>query len=268
MEPNPPSNDLVHFIQRLGDEQSWLREDAWSIEGKPSRSLSNESIATKSGLWGERRFRTATGTIIRMAAVFPDQRLAVLADQGYGDVVEWTSRWPLARGVEAAPDTASRAIRLKESGRSRRSAMIVPLTLPHAPQTAARGSLAIDPDHPGDLILRQPIASASPASATPAKRRWLMPLVLSWNPARNRKPLFWRTLTVSQKSRVCGPGVAFGARISWGDETYLIYRSLAAPALRIVLGHQTKAKTLVANFTSQGELEPLLQANAAPASAK
>jgi hypothetical protein len=67
-------------------------------------------------------------------------------------------------------------------------------------------------------------------------------------------------LTVTVRSRVCPTDVAFGARISWGrDETLLIYRSLARPDLRSVLGHQTAARFLVGVFTAAGEVEPLLK---------
>jgi hypothetical protein len=70
----------------------------------------------------------------------------------------------------------------------------------------------------------------------------------------------WRTLTVTEKSQACPPDVAFGARISWGvgQEGLLIYRSLARPALRAVLGHQTKARFLIGRFTEDGDVEPLL----------
>jgi hypothetical protein len=39
----------------------------------------------------------------------------------------------------------------------------------------------------------------------------------------------------------------------------LIYRSLARPALRCVLGHSIAARFLVALFSSDGELKPLVQ---------
>jgi hypothetical protein len=38
----------------------------------------------------------------------------------------------------------------------------------------------------------------------------------------------------------------------------LIYRSLAPPALRAFLGHQTKARFLVALFNGDGTVTPIL----------
>jgi hypothetical protein len=65
---------------------------------------------------------------------------------------------------------------------------------------------------------------------------------------------------VSQNSKACAPETAFAARISWGrNETLLIYRSLAKPALRSFLGHQTRARFLIGLFSSEGEVEPLVK---------
>jgi hypothetical protein len=85
-------------------------------------------------------------------------------------------------------------------------------------------------------------------------------VLVSWDAARNRRALHWRALTVAEKSRACPPGVAFGARVSWGrGETLLVYRSLGPPALRSVLGHQTRARFLVGLFTPDGDVEPLVK---------
>ena len=44
-----------------------------------------------------------------------------------------------------------------------------------------------------------------------------------------------------------------------GDEGLLIYRSLAPPALRSVLGHQTSARFLVGLFTREGDVVPIIK---------
>ena len=82
---------------------------------------------------------------------------------------------------------------------------------------------------------------------------------MSWAPSRNRLPVYWRSLTVTEQSRTCDSSVAFGARVSWGrDETLLIYRSLGKPALRAVLGYQTRARFVVGFFSRDGEVEPIV----------
>ena len=77
---------------------------------------------------------------------------------------------------------------------------------------------------------------------------------------RDRRKLTWTTLTVAERSRPCAPGVAFAARVAWGrGEQLVIYRSLARPALRSFLGHQTTARFLIGEFTRGGEVVPLLK---------
>jgi hypothetical protein len=86
-----------------------------------------------------------------------------------------------------------------------------------------------------------------------------MPLLVSWDGLRHRKRLSWRVLTISRDARICPPDEAFAVRMSWGlEETYVIYRSLAPPALRAFLGHQTRARFLVGRFTVEGAVEPLV----------
>ena len=86
-----------------------------------------------------------------------------------------------------------------------------------------------------------------------------MPLLVSWDGLRHRKRLSWRVLTVSEDAKICPPDLAFAVRVSWGrDETYVIYRSLGPPALRAFLGHQTRARFLIGQFTDEGTVEPLV----------
>ena len=67
---------------------------------------------------------------------------------------------------------------------------------------------------------------------------------------------------MAEKSRVCPASSAFAARISWGRgpvETLLVYRSLGPPAVRSVLGHQTGARFLVALFSEDGRVKPIVK---------
>ena len=93
----------------------------------------------------------------------------------------------------------------------------------------------------------------------PRGRRCWMPLLVSWDGLRNRKGLTWRVLTVSEDAKICPPDLAFAVRVSWGrDETYVVYRSLGPPALRAFLGHQTRARFLIGQFTEDGTVVPLV----------
>jgi hypothetical protein len=49
--------------------------------------------------------------------------------------------------------------------------------------------------------------------------------------------------------------------VAWGpgSEGLVVYRSLAPPALRNFLGHQTGARFLVGSFTKSGDVRPILK---------
>jgi hypothetical protein len=154
-------------------------------------------------------------------------------------------RLGLPPAIAAAPVEGSRALLLTGSKR-RGSAQVLPIALPSLPYPTERGRLQAE-GH--ELVLEQSSAG---------RRGWL-PLLVSWDPSRHRKRLHWRILTVSERSRSVPPERALAARVSWGrEETYVIYRSLAPPAPRAFLGHQTRARFLFGQFTSEGTVKPIL----------
>jgi hypothetical protein len=187
--------------------------------------------------------------VTRSALLLRGRRLALLSMLAERGAVTWNAepelRLAMPATVRAGPIKASRALVLAEPGR-RGAAQAVPIALPCRPYPTERGSFQA-----GDqlLILRQ----------APGGRRCWLPLLVSWDNDRHRKPLDWRVLTVSERSRPVSPDRAFAVRVSWGrQETYVVYRSLGPPARRAFLGHQTAARFLVAAFTEDGELEPIL----------
>ncbi len=190
--------------------------------------------------------RVGEARIVRTAVLLRVRRLALLAEQVEGRDPNPSLRLTLAERVAAGPISGSRGLTLT-TRRGRPSARAFPVGLPRLPYPTERGSFSREGR---DLVLRQ---------KNEGRRCWL-PLVVSWEPQRNRLPVHWRTLTVSEKSRICPPDIAFAARISWGrDETLLLYRSLARPALRAVLGHHTRARFLIGLFDRNGDVEPLLK---------
>ncbi|GAC1448671.1 MAG: hypothetical protein NVSMB9_32050 [Isosphaeraceae bacterium] len=193
-------------------------------------------------------FRVGPARVTRTAVLRRGRRLALLGEQWDGPGDPGASRFGLAEGIDARPTPESRGLALISS-RSRSSARAFPISLPRLPYPTDRGDLGAEGR---DLVLRQRAAAGG-------KRVW-RPLLVSWDSTRNRRPVQWRTLTVSEKTKTCSPDVAFAARISWGrNESLLIYRSLARPAIRAFLGHQTRARFLVGLFTSEGEVEPLVR---------
>ena len=134
----------------------------------------------------------------------------------------------------------SRALVLAEPKR-RGSAQVLPIGLPACLMKRIGGRFQVEGR---ELALTQQTQAGVAG----------FPCSVSWDPARHRKPVSWRILTVSERSRAVPPGRAFAARISWGrDETYVVYRSLGPPAPRAFLGHQTRARFLFGRFTGDGD---------------
>jgi hypothetical protein len=187
-------------------------------------------------------FETPRGRVSRSAVLLRGRQLALLADEVRSNQPEAAMRIAIAPGVDAQTPADSRALRLS-AGRAR--AQILPLALPALPYPTDRGSLEV---RDGFLFVRQ---------QNPGKRCWI-PLLVSWNPERNRKPVRWRMLTVTDRSKILDPHIAFAVRVWWGRESLVIYRSLARPVRRAFLGHLTSASFLVGLFTKKGEVKPLI----------
>lgn len=187
--------------------------------------------------------------ITRSALLLRRRRLAlfsILADGlpttgGVGPSLRLT----MPAGATARGIRQSRGLAIAEPGR-RGSAQALPIALPARAYPTDRGSFRTED--------RELIVGQAPAG----KRCWI-PLLVSWDADRHRKPPTWRVLTVSERSRPVAADRAFAARVSWGrDETYVVYRSLGPPARRAFLGHQTASPFLVAEFTEDGDLKPIL----------
>jgi len=235
-------------FELFGQGRTWLGP-TWG-SGDPSLAATRAEPV----LWSSRSaadhfewsFRVGRTRVVRTAVLLRGRRLAVLGEQrdGPGDPGPW--RMSLPDGVETQPIPESRGLSLVR-GRSR--AQVLPVGLPRLDYPTERGTFGVEG---GDLVLR-------PGAGEGDRRGWRV-LVVSWEPQRNRQPVHWRTLTVSEASKACGPETAFAARVTWGrDDTLVIYRSLAPPAVRAFLGHQTRARFLIGLFSTEGEVEPLVK---------
>lgn len=232
-------------VELAGTGRPWLLGD-WRSDGLglgdvpvgPARPSSWTTNPRADAI--EWTYRAGPTRVTRSAVLLRYRKVALLAQQEDGPSASAGLRLALADGVTAAPADDLRAWTLS---RSRSTARLIPIGLPPLPYPTDRGSLAVEGR---EAVLRV---------ATTGRRRWL-PLVVAWGKA----PTGWRTLTVTENSRVCPTDVAFAARLAWGpgEDGLLLYRSLARPALRAVLGHQTRARFLVARFSTEGDVEPLL----------
>jgi hypothetical protein len=238
-------------LELFGGGRSWLGP-AWSAPdagGPTSRPKPRTWITGSAADLIEWSYRDGKTRITRSALLLRGRRLALLSVLIEGrepsSDLGWTIRLSLPPAISAAPLEGSRALVLSESKR-RGSAQVMPIGLPCLPYATDRGRFQVEGR---EMSLTQ----------APAGRRCWLPLLVSWDPIRNRKAVNWRILTVSERARAVPSDRAVAARVSWGrDETYVVYRSLGPPAPRAFLGYQTRTRFLFGQFTADGTVKPIL----------
>lgn len=187
--------------------------------------------------------RASGARIVRTAVFLRGRKMALLAEQrrGEGDQSPAESRLLPALNSAARPILGTHALALK-GGKTGPTVQVIPLSV----TDTGDGTLVM-----GSEGIRQ-------VAGRPSSRPWLAWL-FCWDPERTRRPPSVRELTVSERSKVCRPGVAIASRVSWGPgASVVIYRSLTRPAPRTFLGHQTSTRFLLGLFTESGDVSPLL----------
>jgi hypothetical protein len=237
-------------VELFGAGRSWLGP-SWQIDTDPGASSvprPQSWISDSSGALAEWSYRAGEARVTPSAWLSSEHSLALLSV-----LVEDRSTHPSVRamsvslcpGIAAAPIDNCRGVALRPPN-GRGTAQVLPIGLPSLPYETERGAFDARND---SLVLKQ---------ASAGRRTWL-PLLVSWDAKRHRKDVHWRVLSVSEKSRNVPPDRAFAVRVSWGkNETYIIYRSLAKPAPRAFIGHQTTARFLLGRFNHDGVVEPIL----------
>jgi hypothetical protein len=129
-------------------------------------------------------------------------------------------------------------------------ARVLPLALDEWRSAPARGSL-----HLGSTGLE--------LTQTAEAQALLAPLFVDLNATRLRREATWRQLTVGQKREIVPREEAVGYRVQVGKLQWLIYRSLAAPEVRTVLGSNLLHEFMVGEFQADGGVEMLLEIEAA-----
>jgi hypothetical protein len=85
------------------------------------------------------------------------------------------------------------------------------------------------------------------------------PLLLDWSPVRRDEPVQWRPLTVAENGRALPAWQAAAYRLRVGDHQWVYYHSLRpGETARTVLGLHTFHETVIGEFTSTGEIEPIV----------
>jgi hypothetical protein len=237
--------DLLAFDQRRGSTTrlelfgsgvSWLGPE-WA-----SSIVGDEAEAPAQGAaWGtganadaaEWSFRSRGRTITRLALMLRGRRLALLADlHDADDVATMVLDLPAGLTYQGSETPGTVTLLPGKVGKSAQAVLMTP------------GETEFDE---GSRRLR-----------FSARSRWL-PLLVSWDHARRRKPPSWVELTVAEDGKRCPNDVAWAARASWGrGETFVFYRSLGPKTRRSFLGCSTAARLLVGRFTPEGDVEPIV----------
>jgi hypothetical protein len=237
-------------FELFGGGRPWLGPD-WSFGAETAPTSRPRPRTWMTGALAdlaEWSYRVGTIQVTQSALLLRGRRLALVAVLAESRTLAGPTppmRLALPPRVAAAPMDACRAVVLT-APKKRGSVQVLPIGLPCLAYPTDRGRFLVEGC---ELVLNQ---------ASAGRRCWL-PLLVSWDPDRHRKTLRWRVLTVSERARAARPERAFAARVSWGrDEHYVVYRSLGPPAPRAFLGHQTRARFLLGQFTTAGDVKPIL----------
>jgi len=85
------------------------------------------------------------------------------------------------------------------------------------------------------------------------------PLFVDLAPGRLKKEVTWRQLTVASARTIVPHDDAVGYRVQVGRQQWLFYRSLAAPAIRTVLGQNLMHDLYVARFYGEEKVDSLIE---------
>lgn len=210
--------------------------------GPASAGSPTPTSITSNCRWKDR----ATCTVERMVLLSRRDHFLLLADSIAGapaEKITLRSQFPLAAGITAQADTATREIRL-QAGRQKVRAFPLGLACERVQSTPHTFAVADD-----QLLLEQVAAGTG----------LVAPVVFQWSPELVKKEAVWRTLTVSEAGKVAPSGNAAGFRLRIGDCQWLVYRSLKKPKdARSVLGHHSWNETVIGRFDKNGDLDPML----------
>lgn len=158
--------------------------------------------------------------------------------------IRYENRWPIADEIEFLPEDATREGYLKSL---RPLCTALPLSLPEWRAAAGAGRFEM-----ADQQLQLKLHASGQRLYAPlfvdlaASRRWL-------------EKRTWRQLTVAERLRIQPADVAVGYRVQLGRQQWLIYRSLAPPANRTLLGQNLGQEFVVGRFNLDGSLSELIE---------
>lgn len=170
-----------------------------------------------------------------------------LADALFGiqqGTIDYRSVLPSGGYTDFSPEEETREGTLAR--RDVKLARVLPLALPEWNVSRSRGQLR---GVPGGLEISQ----GADAGAM------FVPMWFDLRRSRLGRSLTWRQLTVARERENVPADVAVGYRVQIGRLQWLVYRSLAQPAVRTVLGKNLLSEFLVGRFLSDGKVDTLLE---------
>lgn len=184
----------------------------------------------------------------RQVVVLARDRVVLLADAITGTAVDgvkgvrYRSVVPLAASLDADAADETREVVVSDTGLR---LLAVPLGLGEWRASGGGGLEAAD----GGLVLTQEASGG----------RMYAPLWLDCVPKRIGLPLTWRQLTIADERRRVSPTDAAGMRLQTGLDQWLVYRSLAAPRNRTLLGCNVSCEFLMGRVRKSGEVARTLE---------
>ncbi len=174
------------------------------------------------------------------------ERFLLLCDAVIGSrptAIDYRTMLPLGADVQLQPEDETTEVHLYAESPL---ATVIPLSFHEWRQGNPHGSIDAMAK---SLVLKQ---------TTKGKGLFIC-LFFNLHPTSISDPVTWRQLTVAENLEIQSPDTAVGYRLQIGMKQWLVYRSLAPPSNRTVLGQQLTAEFVLGRFTRRGELKTLIE---------
>ena len=251
----------MHTELSVGGEVLWSGPWQWEVRcnGVPAADRSPWEVVCRACDadvdYVELQIELAGGLRIERHLVLARRdRFLLLADAVLGDQpaeLQYFGRLPLYGGISFRGSKGTAAGRLLRG--NQRLATVAPLGLPACRSGRQPGELSADRQSAGTPFTQLRLQQAAHA------RRMFAPLWFDLHPNQTTRRLTWRPLSIGQAMQLQPADVAVGYRVAAEKQQWLVYRSLATPGNRTLLGHNLTSETLVARFHRNGRVQPLIE---------
>ena len=157
-------------------------------------------------------------------------------------LIDLQSEWPVGDGLQVDHDVPTREVSIWREGIRAR---VFPLYVEQDRVLSTPGEVRVD--------------GASVSAQVVGRGGLYAPVMIDWHPDRQNERVDWVKVTVCEDRSVVRGDIAAAYRIRCGNQQLLIYRSLKNNGrLRTFLGHHSGHESVVGQFHSTGNVEPLV----------